>query len=330
MAAIAEEAGVARTTVSFVLSGQSRKHGISEKTTNRILEIAKRLRFVPNETARSLTRRRTGMIGVLLPGFNSSWAESIMLGLRERLFREHQYVPLIASQHDEPDWEEREIRTLLERQVEAIICCPTVKEVNYRHILNHGVPLVFVGHRAPDLPECSFVAWDGAAVAYEATKILIAKGRKRFAYLGRSKDSTTTEERYRGFCKALQEHDLLIAPKWKLSIPDYTDGREAVRGLFNGRVMPDAILSDLWIQALSALDALDQLKKQVPREVALLALGDSFFCRHGRIQLSAVVEPAEEIGRQAAEIVLAMIEDPNAGPIHRSVANYTFAERGTT
>lgn len=330
MATIAKEAGVARTTVSFVLSGQYRQRGIPEQTAQRIMRIVEARRFVPNETARSLSRRRTRMIGVFIPGFNSHWGESIVRGIRTALYEHEGYVPLIASQHDDPDWEEREIKLLVERQVEAIVCCPTVKSENYQKLIARGIPLTFIGHRAKGMPDANFVAWDGPFVAAAAVKHLISKGRRRIAYLGRGPDSAPSRERYEGYLSAMKEAGLEAPVRWKINVPDYSDASNVVHQIFTAKERPDAIISDLWIQALSALEALDEVGMRVPEDVALLALGDSPFCRHRRIGLSVVLEPAEEIGRQAAEIALQLIKEPTMPPIQRLIQDHTILDRATT
>ncbi len=329
MAAIAKEAGVARTTVSFVLNGRHRQHGISEKTADKILDIARERNFVANETARSLSRQRTGLVGVFLPGFNSHWGETVVTGIRSRLYEDGDYIPLIASQHDDPDWEEREVRVLLERQVEAIVCCPTVKSSNYLRIVDRGVPLVFIGHRAPGIPQASFVAWDGTHVSEKATNLLLERGRKRIAFIGRDESNATFKERFSGYRKALKAAGLPFDPEWKMSVPDYSDAGPAIRSLFSKSPVPDAILCDLWIQALAALEALDDIGRSVPNDVAVMALGDSPFCAHRRFGLTTFAEPAENLGRRAAEIALHLIRNPNSDPIQELIPDYEIRQRQT-
>lgn len=345
MATVAERAGVARTTVSFVLNGRYREHGISEDTAARIRRVAAACRFVPNEMARSLSRQRTGMLGVFVPGFNTAWGEGVIRGVRTRLAKDTRYVPLIAAQHDQPDYEERELRLLIERQVEAIMCCPTVKTENYRLVSEHGIPLVFIGHQAPGMPEASFSAWDGPRVAAAAVRHLIARGRRRIAFAGRGQDSPTSEERYRGYAEALREAGLEVIPEWRLEVPDWRiraaetridshingpDPRESIASVFRGRMRPDALLTDLWITALMSMEKLDELGLAIPKDVALLSLGDSPLCRHRRFGLSVVVEPAEQVGWEAADIALNLIANPGMPPVHRLIGEYSIVDRATT
>lgn len=330
MAMIAEKAGLARTTVSFILNGRYQERGISEKTAQRVRDLVKEYNFVPNETARSLSRRRTGMIGVFLPGFNSAWGEAVIHGIRSRLYATEGYVPLIASQHDEVDWEEREIKLLIERDVEAIVCCPTVKTENYQRILDRGIPLVFIGHRAKGLPDASFVAWDGPRVAAAAVRHLISRGRRRIAFLGRGHDNPTSSERYSGYRQAIIEAGLPLREDWRIEVPDYDDPTGCVHAVFNKADRPDALLSDLWLHALHAIETIDSVPLRMPGDVALLALGDAVICRHSRISLSTVVEPAGDIGAMAADIALSLIADPTQPPIQKLVGEFTIIDRGTT
>ena len=209
------------------------------------------------------------------------------------------------------------------------MCCPTVKSANYRRIVQRGVPLVFIGHRADGIPEASFVAWDGTHIAAEATRHLIANGRKRIAFIGRDESKATFRERFSGYRDALKEEGLTFRRAWKKNVPDYSDAGPAIRSLFSQKPEPDAILCDLWIQALAAIDALDEIGRRIPEDVAVLALGDSPFCAHGRIGLTTVVEPAEQLGRRAAEIALQLIRNRSSNPIQELIRDYEFRSRQT-
>ncbi|MCC6548231.1 LacI family DNA-binding transcriptional regulator [Candidatus Sumerlaeota bacterium] len=327
---IAERAGVARATVSFILNGCHRERGISEKTAQRVREIANALHFIPNETARSLSRRRTGMIGVILPGFKSAWGEAIMTGIRGGLCGTQGLVPLIASQHGEEDWEERETRFLMEREVEAIVCCPNLKMENYRRIKGRGVPVVFIGHRGKGMPDASFVAWDGARVAAVATRHLIAKGRRRIAFLGCGADNSTSSECYHGFRHAIADAGLELPADWRIDVPGSSEATGLVRAVFSARNRPDALISDTWLHALRAMEDIDVVGLKMPEDVALLALGDDAICAHRRIQLSAVAEPGELLGRMAAEIALSLMANPSQKPIQKLVDDHEIFDRGTT
>jgi len=331
MAHIAEEAGVAQTTVSFVLNGQARKRGVSQVTAQRIREVVERLNYVPNAAARSLSMRRTGFIGVVFAGLVHEWPQRVMTGAREVFEAEGDYVPLISIDARNVELERREIQVMLERQVEAIICRPIENSDNYRRIVDGGVPLVFIGRALDSMPNVSYVAWDSRLAVKAAVRHLIAAGRRRIAYVGWDTSDLLFRDRYEGYCQAISEAGLAVRDNWVGSVGYDQPVHSVVRRILDSdSTLPDAILASLWIQALEVLEVLDERGVRVPRDIALMTLGDSMTCRQKRISVSTVIEPAEEVGREAARAALHLIKHPRSGPIQKLISDYQIADRGTT
>lgn len=185
LASVAREAGVAVSTVSLVLNGKAATVGIAAETILRIKLAAEKLGYTPNQNARSLRLRRSGMLGLVLSGLSKTTAQ-LLTGVREVLDGSGQeMLPLLASHDYESDREHRELRFLARNQVEAIIatpCGPWAK--NYAPLLAGGIPVVFAAHGLDDAPEdISGVYLDSEGMAREGVRHLAAGGARRIAYL---------------------------------------------------------------------------------------------------------------------------------------------------
>ena len=329
MLLIAQKAGVAQTTVSFVLNGRGRERGIATDTIERIERIAKELNYIPNAAARSMGRRRTGLVGVFFPSLNSEWAHNVMRGIEAFLETENGYAPLISTHLRDPKLEERNIRRLMEMQVEGIICNPMVQTENYQFVRSRSVPLVFVGHTAPGMADSSYVCWDARQAAYLAVRRLIELGRRKIACVA-YQDEIVVQGRYEGYCQALREAGLEPRKEWYCLCDKQAPLAPMLQQLLQSEPRPDAIFTTLWQSALSVLDVLYQMGIRVPEDIALMTMGENSATRMNLIGISAVLEPAETVGREAAHAMLELIRNPYAPPIQRLIGGFEIVERRTT
>jgi LacI family transcriptional regulator len=331
MATIAEEAGLGRTTVGYVLNGKAAERGIPEQTAQRVFEIAERLDYVPNEAARDLRTQRSGLIGVLFQSLGAEWPVRVIQGLQDVLFQTEDYHPLITAHGHDPALEEREIQFLLRRRVEAIICSATAMSDTFRTILKRRIPLVFIGHAMPEMPEASSVLFDDRKAIKAGVRRLVEQGRRRIAYLGWDFPEGYFQNRHDGFREALEESGLECREKWFEIVLHGESPEAAVRRMFSGSGQrPDAVFSGLWRMALGALETIEDLGLRLPEDVALITLEDHLACRLKRIGISTVHQPIEEIGRQAARTALDLIASPHSGAIRRLIYDCEVIDRRTT
>jgi len=170
---IAKDLGISHGTVGYVLSGQAKKRGVAEQTSRRVKEAAKRMGYVPHHWARTLRKKRTGMVSILFPSLEMSWAARAMIGI-EKTFMPKGYTPVItlygAWIKDDRlvDFNSRidhaKIEMILQRRDEGIICQPNhrVRE-GYVLINEQHVPMVFIGslmNNMEGLENVNSVIWD--------------------------------------------------------------------------------------------------------------------------------------------------------------------------
>ena len=341
LAQVAKAAGVSNTTVSYVINGLAEKNGITEATAERVMRVAEQLNYRPNWWARNLVRRRTHTIGALFGNLRNDWAERASVGMRNVLDDEG-YLLFVTTHHVDPAIEQQELNTLLQLQVEAVICPALPGSIDvYRQLLSQNVPLVFLENKLVELPEVSFVAWDGEKAAYAGVRHLLEAGRRRIAFLGREYPGGTKSGcyvswqhsiRYEGYRRAIREANLSLngtLEEYVLFEEEATTGK--VQKMFsNASERPDAIFATLDMSALSAIRDIRQLGLRVPEDVAVVGMGDQPAAGELGAGLTTVRSPDEAMGREAANIALQLIQDPKQAPICRLIESNEIIVRRTS
>ncbi|MEM1165569.1 MAG: LacI family DNA-binding transcriptional regulator [Planctomycetota bacterium] len=312
IADIARQAEASPTTVSFVLNGRAAEKRIADATAARVLEVARAMRYSPNEMARSLRLQRTGDIGVILPHLLNDWAHYIMLGVEEVL-DEAGFVPLIVNHRMSVDRSRRGLDSLFRRRVQGVLCSPMQHEVaHYRDVIGRGMPVVFLGDVPTDMPEATFAAWDPAEVALPVRHLAEA-GRRRMLFLGHTDDRRLTRERYNAVRRATAEAGLATADELFVLRPSEAGFDAELREIFTRWPMarrPDAIYALYDEIAMNAIDHLSGFGLNVPGDVAVTATGTGLNAGYRSYGLTVMKAPVAQEGAAAARLLVQRIQDP--------------------
>jgi LacI family transcriptional regulator len=317
---LARRLSVSRATVSIVLNGRAQQRNITPETTQRVLEAARELGYIPNQAARTLRRQRSGVIGVVLADFSMDWAERVMTGMLA-VFDPGGFTPFVATHRFDPARQRKELMAALQRHDEGVICQPLPgQEDCYREFQGRGVPLVFLGDEPAGLPEVSSVCWDAGAAARTVVQHLVQTGRRRIGHIGFTYPLRFSQARVAAYQAVLSEAGLHCDERWSTTLPASLGASGIVaaaleRAFAPGIEHPDALFVLNDHLALTALEALEQRGLRVPEDVALVGMGDLPCTAQRGIGLTTVREPCEELGRAAAETVLDLVGAPMRAPI---------------
>lgn len=329
---IARELGVSRTAVSFVLTNSPNAANISQKKRERILALARAWNYRPNAVARSLREQRSGIVGVVFPDLSHSWAERVLVGMHEVL-EPRQYVPLISMSLWQPDRERNEMRSLVGRQVDAIVSIsPNVDNQDvYEEVVQAGTPLLFAGDALAEDDRYHHVIWDEGEAVRAAMAHLVERGRERIALLTASYESLLAREREEAYRRVVSQAELAADDRLIVSPPPHQGVEAALaRLLARSGPKPDAILATTDALAIPALSYLDGRGVAVPDDIAVMGLGDLPSSSYSRIGLTTVEPPTAELGRRAAQLSLDLIEDPPPEPVHDFIRSSRVIVRKTT
>ncbi len=327
--------GLSHATVSYVLNGQAESHKISKKTAERVLEAAKKHNYIPNQLARNLKNRRSGMIGVVLGNFKMDWAEAVMTGM-QGVFDATDYVPFVTTHGFDEDRNRKELLSALYRRDEGIIAFPMpgCNDI-YWKIAQSGVPLVFLGDELPGLTGISSVVWDSEAAAEAAVRHLVETGRKRIAFLGVDYPGLSTRHRFEAYSRILLENGFKLRDEWISCTPANQTpdniARSALSQFFSDKKnSPDAIFALNDGIALPALAQLEAMGIAVPGKVAIIGMGNLPLAAHPAISLSTLQEPTEEMGQAVARLILDLISKKAKHPVRQALPSCEVLVRRST
>ena len=200
---VAQRAGVSVTTVSRVLN----KRGyISQEMHDKIYATMEELNYQPNEVARSLTRRRTKIIGLLVPSVDDPYFGEVVNQLILAAMR-HGYKVMIYASDGQNDRALEYVGMLKANQVDGIIMVPTNNSQHVaKQIMAMNIPFVQVDRFIPGV-DASYVILDNFKASYDLTVRLLSSGRKRIAMLKHK--TSALNGRLEGYIKALEDNGKL-------------------------------------------------------------------------------------------------------------------------
>ena len=215
---IAREAGVSIASVSRALNGMD---GISEKKRSRILRVCERLSYTPNGLARSLVKRRTQTIGIIMPDIMSPFYSELMVKASDAAHKRG-YQVLLCNSFRELRAERDYLKLLAEHQVEGILIFPIgPRSTESMSEFIHNVPMVALNELTS---QCGipYVCADEEQAGRIAAEYLISRGCRNLLFVGFKPERLA--HRYRaasdatanGIVKACRENGIRIPEDFSL------------------------------------------------------------------------------------------------------------------
>ncbi len=305
---IAKKLNISIATVSRAFNN---KNDIKIDTKNLILKTAQEMGYRPNPMAKKLTQRRSLTIGIVVPEFLNSFFPEVIIGAQEILF-EKGYQVLITQSNENFETELSNIKALEDSMVDGIIISQTSENKNvdyYQKLINSGFPIVFFNRVCNELSS-SKVLFNDYKWAFFATEHLINQGYRNIYHLKGKESVSLTNDRMRGFVDAHSKHKLPITKEQIVPTGfDIADGQRVADEIIHSGNIPDAIFAANDTSAIGAMQVFKKRGFKIPEDVAFVGFTES---RLGTIidpPLTSVLQPAKEIGREAARIVLEQIEN---------------------
>jgi LacI family transcriptional regulator len=310
---IARLANVSKATVSRVLN---HKPDVDPATRERILQIMDEQDFVPSVTAAGLAGGRPRMIGVLVPSLIWPFIPEILQGVAEVVEHSAYEIVLysIPPNKDRSAALDRILDARLIAGLVAVIPGPAAERLEQLH--QQGFPVVIIDDQG--LPNSApWVGADNRTGAYQAVRHLIDLGYRRIAHIKGPASYQCSQERYQGYCEALNEARLPLDPtlvfQGDFELPT---GREGAQALFSLAERPTAIFAANDHMAWGVLEAAENLGLRVPEDVALVGFDDMPTSMHKRPPLTTVVQPFHVMGQRAADLLLRLLESPRPLPAY--------------
>jgi LacI family transcriptional regulator len=323
LADLAREAGTSPSTASRALSGRGY---VSPAARARLLAAAERLGYVPNASARTLKHQTSRVVGVVVSDLENQFYARLAAGIEQTL-READYQMVLLGDNSESAEEVAGARTFLAMRAPGVILTPVAHEAASL-LADHGVAVVEVDRQLATVP-CDAVVIDNVRGAREATAHLLAAGHRRVGLLVAETDWTSDAGRLQGYSLAHAEAGLPVDEALIVRIPFHAlDAERRIEALLDGQA-PTAIFAANNLLAEQAWRVLRERGLRLPRDVSLIGFDDVQWMEMVNPGITAVAQPAVEMGRRAARLLLRRIEDPECEPAVERLEP-TLVVRGST
>jgi LacI family transcriptional regulator len=306
---LADHLGLSPATISLVVNRSPGARSIPQHTQQRVLEAARQLQYRPNSLARSLQRRRSFTVGVLVPEISEGYAALVMGGIEDYLLQEG-YLYFVASHRHRQDLIDEYPQLLLDRAVEGLIAVDTP----FLHPL--AVPVVAVsGHGKVE--GVTNIEVNHTRAARLGIEHLIALGHRRIAVIKGQTFSSDTEPRWRAIRTAATKArvpikpSLLVQLEGDIATPEL--GYRVTHELLSRGEPFTAIFAFNDIAAFGAIRALRERGLHVPQDVSVVGFDDVQTAAYHTPGLTTVRQPLRDMGEMAATILLKRIAGPGAG-----------------
>src|SRR5699024_7967702 len=176
---IAEALEVSPSTVSRSLKEHP---SISKKTIQRVRKQAQKMVYPSTIFAQNLRRKKTNIIGVIVPRLNSHFISSAISGM-EKVANENHYKIIISQSHENAQDEAGSVEMMLEQRVDGLIVSLAYNTKDMSHfdtVTKQGTPLIFFD-RVADLPNSTNVVFANYRAAYNVVNLLFEEGNTRLA-----------------------------------------------------------------------------------------------------------------------------------------------------
>jgi LacI family transcriptional regulator len=330
LADVGRATGVSAMAVSAVLNGARTSSRISPKTRKRIVEMAAKLQYRANATARALATTRMNTIGVAV-AFGSGNEElnqyflEIFNGILDAASRNGQTTTVLTLSSWEGDTER--LASFCDGRIDGLILVtPALLKGAVKSLPNHSAFVAI--HTNRPLPGVLNIETDDGRGVYDLICYLISQGHRRILYFRGPHGQIGAERRLRGYKRALAyakipfDADLVADGGYSIG-----QGKIATREYLaraGGRPLPAAIACFNDGVAVGCLEALAEAGFRVPGDVSVVGFDDTVAARTTIPQLTTVRQPLRAMGERAVDELLAHLEASRTGKDARLPAPVIF------
>lgn len=322
---VQDVARLAKVSVGSVSRVLNARENVAPEIQQAVRAAMERLNFVPNVVARSMRKGSSKSIGCLISDIAQHTAAQMVSAAEARL-REHGYEILIANSHFDLERERGILASLKQRRLDGFIGAISDDETpsyfNLLHTLN--MPVVLWERDAQG--EFNSVLTDHADGCRQAVRYLESLGHRRIALVAGRENTWVGREMLRGYTNACEASGTAIDPSLILRTGSF-DGH-VCRALLQQASRPTAIIATL-NDAATVLEVVRELGLSVPDDLSVVSVGDHQYAGISSPALTVVTQDPSEVGREAADMMLQLLEGTAPAGTRRSKHPMRLIIRGS-
>jgi len=322
---VARAAGVSKTTVSRVVSGDDSL--VRKETRRRVLNAIEQLGYERNVVARSLRTDRTYTVILIIPDIANPFWPAVARGVQDRLEAQG-YTGVLANSDWDTQREREFLATARRNRFDGIIINPA--GVTNAELVAGGIPAVIVGlgTEYPDLDMVGSDSYVGTALAMEH---LVSLGHQRIGLISGLSRRSSHSSRLASYAEFLQQHEMPMQDELIVECPyGQESGRQSMKQLLRLDRLPTAVVCANDILAIGALQGAREAGLRVPQDVSIVGMDDVYAASVTTPPLTTVAKQKYESGWQAAAFLLQRIEDESPPIPRRHAFPCRLITRGST
>ena len=318
---LANELGLSKTLVSMVLNGKGDQYNINVDTQKRVIELAKKLNYRPNQNARSLRTGRSNSIGFIIPDISNAFYARIARVLESELEKFDQRL-LICSSDEDPEREKELVDFLMSRNTDGLIVASCLKQSwFYVSAIEGGFPVVLIDRKFYDNAKIPSVSVGNQEAAFEAVDKMINSGKKNIYMLTLTPEYISSlRDRRNGFTEALKKHG--IEDKGKIiEVSHSNTSAELMQKV--GKLLesdkPDGFFVSNNLLTVDLLKYLRERNMEIPGEVAVISFDDIPLFNFITPSITAIAQPVEDIAKEVARMIMKQINNNNVELVEENI-----------
>jgi DNA-binding LacI/PurR family transcriptional regulator len=307
---VAKKAGVSIATVSRVVNNNV---NVNPETRAKVEHAIKSLKYKPNRVAKRLRNKNasSNLLGVLIPDIQNPFYVEVLRGIEDVAYSQ-KYALIMCNFSQDEKKEQMYLDILQSESIDGLIAAPASEhDQKVVNLVKSGLPIVCVDRGLVDV-DVDVVVVENRNGAFNAVDHLAKKGYKRIAYISGLSQIPSSRQREQGYIEALQANNLPVDK----ALMKYGDSRHQSSMKLCAELLdlpnpPDAIFTGNNLITLGALETIHMRGLSIPSQVAIVGFDDMYWANSLNPPLTAVRQPAYEIGKRAAELLINRINDPS-------------------
>jgi len=322
---VAKQAGVSKTTVSRVITGDGAN--VREETYQRVKTAVEELGYTHNAVASSLRTTRTNIIMLSLPDITNPFWPAVARGVQDRMEADG-YAVVFANS----DWDAERERMFLEmarrNRFDAILINPV--RVSNDELKATHIPTVLIGSHE-EFPDFDIVGSDSYGAIKAALTHLYDLGHRQIGFIRGERQNRPGHSRLRSYEDFLREKQMSFDDSLVVKGSfDEAGGRQAMQQFLSLSIPPTAVLAANDISAIGALQAAHEAGLSIPEHLSIIGVDDIFAASVTTPPLTTITKPQYEIGGLAAKFLLDRLNKRSFSTPRRHLFNCTLRQRGST
>jgi LacI family transcriptional regulator len=311
---VAKKANVSVATVSRAINSPE---SVRPETLRKVQSAIQSLGFSPNIIARSLKVKESRLIGIIIPDIMNPFFARIVRGA-ENVLSDHNLTAIICDSEENQLKEDRYLLNLFERRVDGLIIIPSKENSKIPQLIGKKtIPIIFVDRYFSN--EYDSIKGNNFSGISLLVSHLVSRGYTRIGIINGPLETLPGRERAEAFLKALSLHGIGKINGYTES-GDFTseDGYRIMKNYLQLKKPPEAVVAANNFIGVGALRAIKEQGLKVPDDIGIVVFDEVHLADLADPPLTVVVQPAEEMGKRAALLLIERIQGQNSVP-HREI-----------